>query len=92
MTVMDKWSLISESVMMIQIGVHPAAEEPDQHVVHVASKVSRMVTVCKVPTKSKLGLCSQDDVLVPSKRPARPSSWATSFSLQQTTSRQGGIV
>jgi hypothetical protein len=82
----DKWSLISESVAAIQIGVHPIGEEPDQHVICVDSQVSRMTTVHEVPTKSNLGHCSQDEVLAPSDRPAQPSSWAVSFSLQQTTS------
>jgi hypothetical protein len=34
-------SLISESVTTIQIGVHPAGEEPNQHVIRVAPRVSR---------------------------------------------------
>jgi hypothetical protein len=73
----DKRSLISESVASIQIGVHHVGEEPDQHIVHVAPRVSRMTTIREVPTKSKLGLCSQDEVLAPSDHPARLLSWAT---------------
>jgi hypothetical protein len=77
---------------MIRIGVHPTREEPNQHGVRLASQVSRTTNVCEVPTKSKLGPCSQDEVLVRSDCPARPSSWAVSFSLQQTTSKQGGTI
>jgi hypothetical protein len=69
---MDKRSLISESVVVIQIGVHPVGEEPDQHVVRAVSRVSCMTTVCEVHTKSKSGLCSRDEVLAPSDRPTRP--------------------
>jgi hypothetical protein len=69
---MDKRSLISESVVAIRIGVHPVGEEPDQHVVRAASRVSRMTTVCEVPTKSKSGLCSRDEVLAPNDHPTRP--------------------
>jgi hypothetical protein len=86
------WPLISESVVVIRIDIHPAGEEPDQYIVHLASQVSRMTTVCKVPTKSKVGPYSQDEVLAPSDRLARPSSWAALFSLQQTTSKQGGTI
>jgi hypothetical protein len=68
--------------MVIRIGVHPAGEELDQHVVRLASRVSRMTTVREVSTKSKLSPCSRDEVLAPNDRPARPSSWAVLFSLQ----------
>jgi hypothetical protein len=44
---------------MIRIGVHPTGEEPDQHVVHMAPRVSHTTTVREVPTKSKSGLCSR---------------------------------
>jgi hypothetical protein len=81
MTAMSKWSLISESVVGIQTGVHPAGEEPNQHVVRAAHRVSRMTTIRKVPTRLKLGPCSWDEVLAPSDHPDRPSSWSTSFSL-----------
>jgi hypothetical protein len=50
---------------MIRIGVHPTGEEPDQHVVRLASRVSHTTTVREVPTKSKLSLCTQDEVLAP---------------------------
>jgi hypothetical protein len=63
-----------ESVMMIRIGVHPVEEEPDQHIIHAAPWVSHMTTVHEVPTKSKSGFCSQDEVLAPSDRPSWPSS------------------
>jgi hypothetical protein len=58
----DKQSLISESVAVIQIDVHPAKEEPDRQVVRVALRVSRMTTVGEVPTKSKSGLCFRNEV------------------------------
>jgi hypothetical protein len=89
---MDKQPFISKSVAAIQIDIHPAGEEPDQHIVRVALGVSRMTNVREVPTKSKLDPCSWDEVLAPSDRSARPSSGATSFSLQQTTTKQGGAV
>jgi hypothetical protein len=86
MTAIDNWSLISESVMVIRTDIHPAREEPDQHIICVAPRVSRMATVREVPTKSKSGLCSWDEILATSDRLTQPSSWAASFSLQQTTS------
>jgi hypothetical protein len=70
----SKRSLISESVTVIQISVHPAGEEPDQHIVHMAPWVSRTTTVRKVSTRSKSGPCSRYEVLAPSDRPAWPSS------------------
>jgi hypothetical protein len=81
MIAMDKQSLISESATVIRFDIHPAGEEPNQHVVRVTSRVSRTTTVHEVPTTSKLGLCSRDNDLAPNDRPARPSSWAVSFSL-----------
>jgi hypothetical protein len=42
-----KQSLISESIVVIQIGVHYVREGPDQHVVRLASRVSRITTVRK---------------------------------------------
>jgi hypothetical protein len=80
---MSKRSLISESVAVIQIDIHPAGEEPDQHVVRMAPRVSRMKTFCKVPTRSKSGLYFQNKILILSDRPTRPSFWATSFSLHK---------
>jgi hypothetical protein len=56
MTAMDKRPLISESVMVIRIGVYLTGEELDQHVVRVTPGVSRTTTVRKVPTKLKSGL------------------------------------
>jgi hypothetical protein len=70
MIAMIKRSLISGSVAMVRIGVHPAGEEPDQYVIHVAPRVSHKTTVHKVPTRSKLGLCSWDEVLAPSDHPS----------------------
>jgi hypothetical protein len=74
MSAMDKRSLISESVAAIQIGVHSAREEPDQHIIHLPSRVSCMTTVHKVPIKLKLDPRSRDEVLTLSDRMARPSS------------------
>jgi hypothetical protein len=51
MTAMDKRPLISESVALTRIDIHPTGEEPDPHVVHVASRVSRTTTIGEVPTK-----------------------------------------
>jgi hypothetical protein len=65
---------IQESVAMIRISVHLAGEESDQHIIRLASRVSRMITVCEVPTKLKSRLCSQDEVLAPNDCPAWPSS------------------
>jgi hypothetical protein len=75
-----------------RIGVYPAGEESDQHVIRLASRVSRTTTIYEVATKSKLGPYFRDEVLIPNDRPARPSSWDVSFSLQQTTSKQGGTI
>jgi hypothetical protein len=89
---MSKRPLIFESVTVIRIGVHPAGEEPNQHVIRMLPWVSRMTTIYKVPTRSKSGPYSRDEVLAPSDRLAWSSYWATSFSLQQTTLKQGGVV
>jgi hypothetical protein len=59
----------------IQIGVHSTGEEHDQHNIRVAPRVSRTTIVCKVPTKSKSELYSWNEVLAPSDRPVRSSSW-----------------
>jgi hypothetical protein len=90
MTAMSKRPLIFESVMVIRIGVHPVGEEPDQHVVHVAPRISHTITFCEVPTRSKSGLFSDDEILVPNDRLTRSSSWATLFSLHKPPqSREG---
>jgi hypothetical protein len=86
---MSKRSLISETVMVIRIDVHPIGEEPDQHNICAAPWVSHTTTIREVPTKSNSGLCSWDEVLGPSDRLIQPSSWVASLSLQQTTSKQG---
>jgi hypothetical protein len=70
----SKQSLISKSVAAIRIGVHPAVEEPDQHIIRVAPQVSRLTTFHKVPTRLKSGLCSRDEIFVPSNHPTRPLS------------------
>jgi hypothetical protein len=62
----DKRSLISDSVMAIQIGVHPTGEEPDQLTIRVTPGVSHTITICEVPTNSKLVPYSWDEVLAPS--------------------------
>jgi hypothetical protein len=60
---------------MIRINIQLAGEEPDKHGVRVAPRVSRTTTVQDVPTKSKSGHCSWDEVLAPNDSLARPSSW-----------------
>jgi hypothetical protein len=82
MTTTSKRPLISESVTAIRIGVHYAGEEPNQHVVGVAPRVSHMTTFHEVPTKSKSGPCSRDKVLVsviiqPGCHPGLPHSPST---------------
>jgi hypothetical protein len=52
--------------MAIQIGVHPTGEEPDQLTIRVTPGVSRTITICEVPTNSKLVPYSWDEVLAPS--------------------------
>jgi hypothetical protein len=56
--------------VVIQIDIHPAGEEHDQHIVRMTPGVSRMTTIRKVPIKSKSGPCSWDEVLAHSD--ARP--------------------
>jgi hypothetical protein len=65
MTPTKKRSLISESVTVTRIDIHHAGEEYDPHIVHVAPGVSRTTTVGEVPSKSKSGRCSEDEVLTP---------------------------
>jgi hypothetical protein len=80
MSAIDTRSLISESVAATRIDIHPAGEEPDQHIVRATPGVSRTTTVCEVHTKSKSGLCSRDEVLATSDtRPDRHPG--ASFSL-----------
>jgi hypothetical protein len=52
MTATDKQLLISESVAVIRIDIHSVGEEPDQHVMRLASRVSRTTTVREVPMSS----------------------------------------
>jgi hypothetical protein len=52
MTTTDKQSLISKSVAVTRIDIHPIGEEPDQHVIRVTPEVSR-TTIYEVPTKLK---------------------------------------
>jgi hypothetical protein len=66
----NKRSLISKSVAAIRISVHPTGQEPDQHIVRLASRVSCTTTIRDVPIKSKLGPYSRDEVLATSDRPA----------------------
>jgi hypothetical protein len=66
MTVTDKRSLISESVTTNRIDIHPAVEEPGQHIVRVTPEVSHTTTVREVPTKSKSRPCSSGEALAPS--------------------------
>jgi hypothetical protein len=90
MTTMSKRSLISESIVTIRIGVHSVGEEPEQHVIRLAPWVSHTTTLRKVPTRSKSGLCSRDEILIPTDHLARPSSWATSVSLHKSPRRREG--
>jgi hypothetical protein len=69
MAATSKRPLISESVTVIRIDINPVGEEPNQHVVPVALGVSCMTTVREVPTNSKSGPCSRDEVLAPSDCP-----------------------
>jgi hypothetical protein len=73
-TAMSKRPLLSESVVAIQIGIHPTEEEPNQHIVRVAPRITRITTIHNVHNGSKLGPCSRDEVLAPNDRPSRPSS------------------
>jgi hypothetical protein len=82
MTATDKRSLVSESVTVIQIDIHHAVEEPDQHVICVTPEVSCTTIACEVPIKLKSGLCSQDEILAPSdarpdRHPELPHSHST---------------
>jgi hypothetical protein len=90
MTTMDKRPLIYESVTVTQIDIHPTGEEPDRHVVRVAPGVSCTTTICEVPTKSKSGLCSRDEILAPSDaRSSRHPGLPHSPSNKQPRSREG---
>jgi hypothetical protein len=77
--------------MVIQIGVHPAGEEPDQHIIRVTPGSSRTITVCK-------SLLSQTWAPAPGVKfwpqglPDPTVIMAGSFSLQQITLKQGGTV
>jgi hypothetical protein len=87
---MDKWSLISESVAVTQIDIHPTGEELDRHVVLMTPGVSSTTTIDNVPTKSKSRLCSQDEVLAPSNaQPGRHSRLPHSASNKLPRSREG---
>jgi hypothetical protein len=79
MVAIDKRPLISESVAVTRIEIHPAGEEPNQHIVRVTPEVSHTTTICEVPTKSKLSPCSWDEVLAssdarPGRHPGLPHS------------------
>jgi hypothetical protein len=52
--------------MTTRIDIHPTGEEHDQHIVRVAPGAPYMTTIGEVPTKSKSGLRSRDEVLAPS--------------------------
>jgi hypothetical protein len=81
MTATDNRPLISESVTAIQIDIHPAGEESDQHVIRMTPVVSHTTTVHEVPTKLNMGPCSRDEVLAPCDHLVQSSSWAASFPL-----------
>jgi hypothetical protein len=87
---MDKWSFISESVTAIWIDIRPVGEESDRHIVRVAPGVSHTTAIGKVPTKSKSGLYSQDEVLATNNaRPGRHSGLPQSPSNKLPQSREG---
>jgi hypothetical protein len=92
MTATDKQPLISESVTVTQIDIHPIGEEPNQHVIRATPEVSRMTTVRK-------SLLSQTWARAPEMKSCPPpgSSGPTvvvvaSFFLQLTTLKQGGVT
>jgi hypothetical protein len=90
MTAMDKQPLISESVAVTSIDIYTIGEEPDQHVICVAPGVSRTTTIRKVPTKSKSGSRSLDEVLAPSDaQPDRHPGLPHSLSNTSPQSRGG---
>jgi hypothetical protein len=90
MTEMNKQPLISESVVVTRIGIHPTGKEPDQHIIRMAPGVSCTTTVREVPTKSKSGLCSRDEVLAPSDaRPGHHPGLPHSPSNKPPWSREG---
>jgi hypothetical protein len=71
MTTTSKRPLISKSVTIIRIGIHTVGEEPDQHVLRVAPRVS----VQQPSTKSLLGRNQTPTLRMKSWLPAivRPS-------------------
>jgi hypothetical protein len=73
MTSTDKRSLISDSVAATRIDIHPVREEPDQHAVRATPGVSRTTIIREVPSKSKSGPYSRDEVLASSD--ARPDHY-----------------
>jgi hypothetical protein len=86
----DKRSLIFESVAVTRIDIHPTEEEPDRHVIHMATGVSRTITIREVPNKLKSSHCSQDKVLTPSDaRPGRHPGLPHSPSNKPPWSREG---
>jgi hypothetical protein len=72
MTAMDKLSLITESVTVTRIDIHPAGKNLTNMPYAWLSEALTYDNHSQVPTKSKLGTCSRDEVL--------PSA---SFSLQK---------
>jgi hypothetical protein len=86
----DKRTLISESVAVTQIDIHPIGEEPVRHIVRAALEVSCTTTVCEVPTKSNSDLCSRDEVLAPiNAQPSCHSGLSHSPSNKPPRSREG---
>jgi hypothetical protein len=65
MTETDKRSLIFESVVATWIDIHPAEKEPDQHVHTCDRRGLTYDNHSQVPTKSKSGFYSRDEVLAP---------------------------
>jgi hypothetical protein len=73
MTIMSKRPLKTESAMVSCFGVHPTGGQPDNTL--YACPLRHHVQFHIVPTRSKVGPCTRDEVLVPSNSSARPSSW-----------------
>jgi hypothetical protein len=55
MTATDKLSLITESVAMTRIDIHPAGEESDQHVIRLTPKCSHIWQPFVSPYYVKIG-------------------------------------
>jgi hypothetical protein len=87
---MDKWRLISESVMVTRIDIHLTGERTWPTHRTCALRVLRMTTVYEVSTKLNSGIYSWDEVLAPSNaRPGRHSGLPHPPSNKPPRSREG---